>query len=116
MDPVQNWNLNADFWDQSIGGNGNQYWAKLQEPCLQRFLGEQLKRDDCRALEFATGNGLCARWMAERGAQVLATDGAPNMLERAKARGSAGGKIQFRKIDVTADEELDLLTQVRANL
>lgn len=113
IDPVESWNQNAEYWDQGIGASGNKYWSKLQEPCLQKFLGEHLQRENCQALEFATGNGLCARWMAERGARVLATDGAPTMLEKAKGRGSAEGRIEFQKVDVTLDEELDVLVQVR---
>lgn len=112
IDTLENWNLNAEFWDEGIGYAGNKYWSKLQEPCLQRLLGEHLKRDGCQALEFSTGNGLCARWLAERGATVLATDGATNMVERAKAHGSPGKEIQFCKVDVTSEEELAVLVQV----
>src|SRR5687768_17563507 len=113
IDAVESWNLNAEYWDQCIGADGNEYWSKLQEPCLQRFLGEVLERENCQALEFAAGNGLCARWLAERGARVLATDGAANMVERAKARGTSGDSIEFRRVDVTSDEELEVLSQVR---
>lgn len=112
FDAVDSWDRNAQYWDQHVGVDGNQYWTRLQKPCLQRFLGDHLKRDDCRALEFATGNGLCARWMAQRGARVLATDGAARMLERAKERCSHEPKIEFMKVDVTSDEEIEVLAKV----
>jgi hypothetical protein len=54
--------------------------------------------------------------MAQRGARVLATDGAASMLERAKTRCADEDKIEFMKVDVTSDEEIDVLTKVSPDL
>lgn len=111
---LDSWETNASFWDNSIGKDGNIYWQKLQEPSLRRLLGEHLQRqrgeERCRALDLATGNGLCARWLAKHGADVMATDGSENMLKIAREQtGKEMGNIQFRKLDVTQKEDFDAL-------
>ncbi len=113
------WNDIASFWDSQIGKDGNKYWRKLQEPSLSRLLGPILaSKPGCRALELATGNGLCARWLAARGAEVLATDGSEKMVEIARTyyeskdgegAGEGKGKIEFRRLDVTSGEEFGVL-------
>lgn len=110
---LKSWEANAEFWDQGVGVGGNEYWSKLQEPTLQRFFGAHLEREDCSALDLSTGNGLCARWLAERGATVLATDGAQNMIDKARSYGSPGKEIEFRKVDVTSESDLEMLVKVR---
>lgn len=98
------WETNAELWNSGIGEHGNKYWKRLQEPSLRRLLGPSLSKPGCAALELATGNGLCARWLADNGAaSVIATDGTFNMLEQAKKHVDAerAGKISFRKLDVT---------------
>ncbi|KAH8891743.1 S-adenosyl-L-methionine-dependent methyltransferase [Thozetella sp. PMI_491] len=100
QESLDSWSTNAEFWDSAISMGGNDYWQKLQEPCLGRFFADHLK-PGCRALDLSTGNGLCARWMASRGAKVIATDGAPGMLKVAKARTPPGADISFSKLDVT---------------
>ncbi len=97
---LDSWGTNAAHWDSSMGYDGNMYWNVLQEPCLARFLASHLK-PGCRALDLATGNGLCARWLASHGASVLATDGAAEMLEIAQSHSAAGDGISFQKLDVT---------------
>lgn len=98
------WETNAELWNSDIGEHGNKYWKRLQEPSLRRLLGPSLGKPSCAALELASGNGLCARWLADNGAaSVIATDGTFNMLEQAKKHLDAerAGKITFRKLDVT---------------
>jgi 2-polyprenyl-3-methyl-5-hydroxy-6-metoxy-1,4-benzoquinol methylase len=113
---LDSWRSNADFWNEGIGADGNMYWKHLQEPALDRMLGANLARPGgARALELATGNGLCARWMAARGARVLATDGAEEMLGNARTRweearkiregGEGGGEVEFARLDVTEGAE-----------
>lgn len=104
---LDSWETNATYWDDSIGRDGNIYWEKLQEPSLRRFLGDYLNGQ--RALDLATGNGLCARWLAKRGAVVTATDGSENMLQiaRSRTREEEYGMIAFEKLDVTQMEDFD---------
>ncbi|KAK4154060.1 ribosomal protein L11 methyltransferase [Chaetomidium leptoderma] len=119
---------NASYWDTTITKHGNKYWRRLQEPSLARLLGPSLsskpgggRGGNKKALDLATGNGLCARWLARHGAHsVLATDGTENMLALARAHCSedddddepgstAGVKIGFRKVDVTSAGDLEKL-------
>ncbi|KAK5987958.1 hypothetical protein PT974_12094 [Cladobotryum mycophilum] len=98
---LASWEDNAEFWDSGVGEQGNKYWKRLQEPSLQRLLGENLKHQDCRALDLATGNGLCSRWLAKHGATVTATDGTSGMLEQARKYSAGADRISFSKLDVT---------------
>ncbi|KAK3291542.1 S-adenosyl-L-methionine-dependent methyltransferase [Chaetomium fimeti] len=116
---VASWEDNAAYWDSSITKHGNKYWKRLQEPSLARLIGPSSSPNqkpdpnrEYRALELATGNGLCARWLAHRGASVLATDACENMLALAKGHcepGTVEESIRFRRVDVTSEEELGAL-------
>ncbi|KAK0707857.1 S-adenosyl-L-methionine-dependent methyltransferase [Lasiosphaeris hirsuta] len=108
-DALSRWENCAAFWDQTIGRDGNKYWKVLQEPCLGRLLGDHLAKP-AAALELATGNGLCARWLADRGASVLATDGSDNMLEIARGH-MAGRDVELRRLDVTRADEFEGLAR-----
>ncbi|KAK6065899.1 methyltransferase type 11 [Seiridium cupressi] len=101
------WESNAVYWDEHVGLDGNKYWKTLQEPSLQRLLGDRVRsRQGTRALDLATGNGLVARWLANNGcASVLATDGVAAMLEQAKLRASTAKEketIEYKQLDVTS--------------
>ncbi|KOS22949.1 Ubiquinone biosynthesis O-methyltransferase [Escovopsis weberi] len=101
---LSSWQVNARFWDAGVGLHGNKYWQRLQKPSLERLLGAHLQRPDARALDLATGNGLCARRMAGQGASVIATYGCDAMLEMArKHRDHHRGvrEISIAKLDVT---------------
>lgn len=104
QEALSTWETNAEIWDSGVGEQGNKYWKQLQKPSLHRLLGPSLSKPGCTALELATGNGLCARWLADNGAaSIIATDGTFGMLEQAKKYLDAerGGKISYRKLDVT---------------
>ena len=112
--PVSNsaWNDNAGFWDAVLGDDGDLFWQALQEPCLGRLLGDRLashraQETPCRALDLSTGNGLCARWLAARGALVTATDVSEAFLEQAQERCAADGRITFGKLDVTDEADFE---------
>lgn len=101
---LKSWQHNASSWDDGVALGGNIYWQKLQEPCLSRLLGPRLaEAGGCNVLEFSTGNGICARWMVAKGegVHVTATDGSENMVNSAKARGDADGRIVYGVLDVT---------------
>jgi SAM-dependent methyltransferase len=55
-------------------------------------------------LEIACGNGLFARRLAALGAQVVATDTSPVMLELARAHDAAG--IEYRQLDAADPEQV----------
>lgn len=108
--PLDTWETIASYWDKSIGKDGNIYWKKLQEPSLRRLLGDHLGKESCRALDLATGNGICARWLAKHGARVTATDGSENMVQIAKnwMKGEErSDSVDFTKLDVTQTEDFD---------
>lgn len=116
VDALTSWEQVASYWDANFGKDGNKYYNRLQKPCLVRLLEDKLvksKTGICRALEFATGNGICARFLASHGVEVLATDGAEQMLEIAKEHVGEGSglKIKWRRVDVTKREELEVLVR-----
>jgi 2-polyprenyl-3-methyl-5-hydroxy-6-metoxy-1,4-benzoquinol methylase len=112
---VASWEANAAHWDSTITADGNKYWRRLQEPSLTRLLTPSLtKSGGCKALDLATGNGLCARWLARSGARsVLATDASENMLALARGHCEGGTEqergIRFRQVDVTSRGDLEAL-------
>ncbi len=70
-------------------------------------------------MELATGNGLCARWLADNGAaNIIATDGTFGMLEQAKKYENADrdGKISFSKLDVTDANDFEPLVEKAAEV
>ncbi|PKS05458.1 hypothetical protein jhhlp_008834 [Lomentospora prolificans] len=102
------WEANADFWDQTMGSEGNKYWQQLQIPCLNRIIAVD---PSTKVLELATGNGLGARLLASRGASVLATDGSEKMVKLAAQRTPPDllNKIEYRPLDATKSSAFDEL-------
>ncbi|KAB8233952.1 class I SAM-dependent DNA methyltransferase [Aspergillus alliaceus] len=104
------WEKHAQSWDQSMGDEGNEYFSVLELPALKRMITGQNRH---RALDLATGNGLVARWLAQEGFSVIATDGATAMLEHAKARTAVWyeegrlckkQEVSFELLDVTNND------------
>jgi SAM-dependent methyltransferase len=100
-DAVQRWDKNAAFWDDQMGAEGNSFFLTLTRPAMERLLGDVAGH---RVLEIACGNGLFARRLADRGADVVATDAAPAMIERARAHASA--PIDYRCVDAADAAQL----------
>ncbi|OJD16081.1 hypothetical protein AJ78_03714 [Emergomyces pasteurianus Ep9510] len=103
------WETNAGFWDQTMGDEGNDYYNVVELPALERMAA--VKPGD-RALDLATGNGLVARWLASKGATVIATDGSRIMLDHARRRGAnAKGEnisaISYHVLDATSTEDFE---------
>lgn len=104
--PLLPWEAFAASWDEGMGDEGNQYFSVLEFPVLKKLAKVH---NETRALDLATGNGLVARWLAQEGASVLATDGSKAMVERARTRTASWyergllpeGKIVFDILDVT---------------
>lgn len=105
--PLAPWEANAVAWDEGMGDEGNDYFRLLELPILEKLVTRQQGN---RALDLATGNGLVARWLAREGVSVLATDGVPAMVEKARARTDSwyrqgklpeGNEISFQTLNVT---------------
>ncbi|KAK4096349.1 S-adenosyl-L-methionine-dependent methyltransferase [Parathielavia hyrcaniae] len=115
---VSSWEANASYWDATITKEGNKYWRRLQEPCLARLLAPSLFKPNVKALDLATGNGLCARWLVSHLADsVLATDASENMLDLARRHcqlGTLEEGIRFRQVDVTSEGDMARLVEEEA--
>ncbi|KAG5296292.1 methyltransferase [Histoplasma capsulatum G186AR] len=103
------WELNASFWDQHMGYEGNDYYRIVELPSLERMAA--VKPGD-RALDLATGNGLVARWLASNGARVIATDGSQAMIDHAKhrstnANGENVNSISYQILDATSTQSFE---------
>jgi SAM-dependent methyltransferase len=98
------WECNAAYWDERIG-EGNDFVNLLIWPATQRLLALQPGE---RVLDAACGNGLYTRRLAALGAEVVAFDFAPTLIERARERTSAATaagddpfSVQFHVLDAT---------------
>jgi SAM-dependent methyltransferase len=96
-DDRERWNRNAGFWDEQMGEAGNRFHLELVRPAVERLLGDVVGR---RVLDVACGNGLFARRLASRGANVLAVDVSEAMVERARGHAvPTPGAIEYRLLD-----------------
>jgi demethylmenaquinone methyltransferase/2-methoxy-6-polyprenyl-1,4-benzoquinol methylase len=71
-----------------------------QDPRWRRFMVSRLPRDGGRVLDVATGTGLVAEALLERGFRVTGLDQSPEMLSRARER--FGGRIEL--VEASAEE------------
>jgi 2-polyprenyl-3-methyl-5-hydroxy-6-metoxy-1,4-benzoquinol methylase len=104
------WDRNADFWDERMG-EGNSFHNLLIEPAQLEFLnvagGEVI-------LDLACGNGQFARKLADLGAQIVAVDVSPRMIENAQARSTEyAGRVEFRVCDCNNQAQLLALGEAR---
>lgn len=102
---LQAWETNAVFWDERMG-EGNDFVEELAWPSMAPLLD---LHEGERVLDVACGNGLFARRLAALGAEVVAFDFSPAMLERARARpeGHEGRvRIEYRVVDATDEAAL----------
>ncbi len=76
------WDHNAAFWDEKMG-EGNLTQRFLVGPATERLLE---LRPGQLVLDVACGNGVMARRLAQLGAQVVACDFSPALIERARER------------------------------
>ena len=102
------WEANAEWWDDYIGREGNEFHRVLVAPAQMRLLG--LKPGD-RVLDIACGNGQFAREMARAGASVVACDFSSKFIERARRHTAAEGidGVEFHVVDATDEAALRAL-------
>ncbi len=97
------WEQKAAFWDERYG-EGNEFHKTLIEPSMERLL--ELRADEL-VLDVGTGNGAFARWMAARGARVVAFDFSSVFIERAKQRTvEHADRIEYLTLDATDETQL----------
>jgi len=100
------WNTNAAFWDERMG-EGNDFQLQLLSPAIEKLMNVQ--PGQC-VLDAACGNGQLSRRLVDFGAQVVAFDLAPAMVERARARSAQyEGRLEFYVIDATDRVQLRTL-------
>ena len=98
------WNRNAAFWDAQMG-EGNLFFHRLLAPSVERLL--PVVRGT-RVLDIGCGNGVFARWLTARGAEVVATDVSERFIDLARAR-SEPGVIDYRVVDAMRGDDVRAL-------
>ncbi len=110
-DSMRIWEAKAAWWDKLMGDEGNEFHRSVVGPPAERLLaltpGE-------RVLDLACGSGQLARRLATLGADVLAVDGAPTFIERARQRAAAlpaevAARVRYDVVDVTDQAALAAL-------
>ena len=105
------WNQNAEWWDEYIGPDGNDFHRTLVAPATERLLN---LRPNELVLDVACGNGQFSRRMAQLGARVVAFDFSEKFIERAKAHTTENAeRIEYRVIDATEVDQLMTLGKGR---
>jgi 2-polyprenyl-3-methyl-5-hydroxy-6-metoxy-1,4-benzoquinol methylase len=98
------WETNADAWDARMREEGNDFQRLLVAPAAERLL--EIRPGE-RVLDVACGNGVFSRHLARLGAQVVACDFSPALIERAKARTLEHvDRVDYRVVDATQAGQL----------
>src|SRR5262245_43922633 len=91
-------------------GDGNEFHRVLIAPAQERLLNLQR---GATVLDIGCGNGQFARRMAALGAQVVALDASPRMIQNAKASTGSNQRIAYRVVDATDSTALSSLGERR---
>jgi RluA family pseudouridine synthase len=92
------WEQVAPWYDDLLERRGSDHYRNLVVPGTLRLL--ELS-PGLRVLDLACGQGLLARELARRGAEVVAIDASPSLIEKARRR-SHDLRIEFRVGDARA--------------
>ncbi len=103
------WNENAEWWDNRMG-EGDKWHSELIRPAVERLLAIQPGE---RVIDLACGNGHLSRRLARAGAQVIACDFSPDLLDRARKRGAHG--IDYRLLDLANPRQLETLGEAECS-
>ncbi len=108
----RSWEATAEWWDDQIGPEGNEFHRTLIAPAQMRLL--ELKPGDT-VLDIACGNGQFAREMARAGVNVVAFDFTQRFLARARQHTEAAGiqSIEYHSLDATDEKKLRSLGEGR---
>ncbi len=103
------WEENAKFWDDEMGDESNYFHRDIVRPNVESLLN--ITCNDL-VLDIACGNGNYSAHMAKQGANVIAFDYSPKMIELAiKRRTSVLDKVKFYVCDATNYNDLLKLKQ-----
>lgn len=103
-DSQSRWDETAEYWDDYMGEESNQFHRELIRPSTEKLL--QVAGNET-ILDIACGNGNFSRRLAELGAQVVAFDYSPKMIERAKLRSQElVNQIDYKVMDATDYDSL----------
>jgi len=106
------WEENAEFWDNEMGDESNFFHCDIVRPFTEELL--KVNSSDF-VLDIACGNGNFSEHIAKQGANVVAFDYSPKMIELAKKRRkNILNKVNFRVCDASNYEELLSLKQTRS--
>mgnify|MGYP001820689512 CR=1 FL=1 len=101
------WEANAAHWDDYMGAEGNDFVNVLIWPAVQPLLNVKPGQ---RILDAACGNGMYARKLGARGADVVAFDFSHPLIERARAYPHGDqGAIAYHVLDATDEGMLRAL-------
>ena len=109
-DPREIWNDIAAHWDQQVG-EGNDFQKQLVMPATDRLL---VPGKRARVLDACCGNGNYARRLGRCGCEVVAFDGAPTFIDRARERTAASdGAIRYAVADACDEAAIVGLSEGR---
>ena len=106
------WEKNAQFWDNAMGDESNEFHREVVRPKVTELLSPNPAD---YILDIACGNGNYSSYLAQRGASVVAFDYSKKMIELAKRRQSQYAKqIEFCVADATDRKSILELKRNRA--
>ncbi len=97
------WDTNAEAWDSRMGRGGS-WQTTLIAPTVERML--EIRPGE-RVLDIACGNGIFSRRLADLGADVVASDFSPRMIELARLRTTEhADRMEYHVADATDEAQL----------
>lgn len=103
-DSQKRWDEIAEYWDDYMGEKSNQFHRELIRPYTEALLNPL---EGQTILDIACGNGNFSRRLAEIGANIIAFDYSPKMIERAKLRSVQHvDRIEYKVMDATKYDDL----------
>lgn len=104
LDNKSIWNENAEFWDNAMGDNSNEFHRNTVRPKVTELL---FPNKEDYILDIACGNGNYSAYLASQGIFLVAFDFSEKLISLAKQRQKQYlDKIEFQVVDATKKEEL----------
>lgn len=96
------WNTNAEFWDNAMGNDLNDYHRQVVRPAVMELLGNISGES---VLDIASGNGSFSALLSRMGANVTAIDYSDRLIDIAKKRWKESN-VEFLVCDATDEESI----------